>query len=146
MGHWVGSVWFWATLGLVLLAAEAILPGAFLLWLGLAAGVVAALLWLMPDMGMTAQWSAFAVLALLLVGIGWRLRKPHTLESDDPLLNQRAARLVGRVLPLTQAIVNGRGQIRIDDAYWTVEGPELPVGTPVRIVAADIMLLRVVPV
>lgn len=144
--NWVGTVWFWAASALVLLAAEALLPGAFLIWLGLAAGVMAVLLWLMPDMGMTAQWIVFAVLALASVGIGWKLRGQRSSESGDPLLNQRAAQLVGRVLPLTQAIVNGRGQVRIDDAYWTVEGPELPVGTPVRVVGAETMLLRVVPV
>ena len=46
-------------------------------------------------------------------------------------------------MPLEQAIVAGRGRVQIADAFWTVEGPALPVGTPVRVVAVDGMLLKV---
>ena len=141
---WIGSTWFWAGLALALFAAEALLPGAFLLWLGLAAAALAAIRLVLPDMGLIAQSILFAILAMASVGIGWKLRGRHAPRSDSPLLNRRSAQLVGRVLPLTRAIENGRGQVRIDDAYWTVEGPDLPVGTPVRVVAAETMLLRVV--
>ncbi|PZO77934.1 MAG: hypothetical protein DI629_13420, partial [Mesorhizobium amorphae] len=35
--------WFWVLLGLVLLAAEILAPGVFLLWIGIAALLVGAL-------------------------------------------------------------------------------------------------------
>ena len=41
------------------------------------------------------------------------------------------------------AIENGRGIVRLDDSIWTVEGPDLPVGTQVLIVGADGVLLKV---
>ena len=44
---------------------------------------------------------------------------------------------------LDQAIDRGRGRIRLDDAFWTVEGPDLPAGTPVRVIAVDGMVLKV---
>lgn len=143
---WVGTVWFWLGLGLVLLAAEALLPGAFLLWLGFAATALALIVWVFPGMGMLGQSIVFAVLALTSVGIGWKLRSRRVWRSDSPLLNQRSAQLVGRTQPLTRAIVNGRGQVQVDDAYWVVEGPDLPEGTVVRIVSAETMVLRVVPI
>lgn len=93
---WVGTVWFWLGLGLVLLAAEALLPGAFLLWLGFAATALALIVWIFPGMGMLGQSIVFAVLALTSVGIGWKLRSRRVWPSDSPLLNQRSAQLVGR--------------------------------------------------
>ena len=36
-------------------------------------------------------------------------------------------------------------RVQIADALWDVSGPDLPVGTPVRVVGADGMTLRVVP-
>jgi len=143
---WIDAPWFWAGLGLALLAAEAVAPGAFLLWLGFAAVAMVPIVLVFPGMGLVGQAIVFAILAMASVGVGWKLRRRHPQRSTNPLLNRRASQLVGRTLPLTQAVVNGRGQVRIDDAYWTVEGPDLPEGATVRIVAADTMLLRVVPV
>jgi membrane protein implicated in regulation of membrane protease activity len=51
--------------------------------------------------------------------------------------------LIGRVVPLERAIVNGQGRVQIADAYWDVTGPDLPAGATVRIVAADGMTLKV---
>jgi hypothetical protein len=33
--------------------------------------------------------------------------------------------------------------VKIDDAFWTVEGPDLPVGMRVRVVAVNGMTLKV---
>ena len=131
---------------MALFAAEALLPGAFLLWLGFAAAALALILVLLPDLGLVTQCIVFALLALASAGLGWKLRGQRVERNDSPLLNRRSAQLVGRTLPLVQPIINGRGQVRIDDAYWVVEGPDLPLGAKVRVIAADTMLLRVVPV
>ena len=48
-------------------------------------------------------------------------------------------------MPLERAIVQGRGRVQIADAYWDVNGPDLPAGTQVRIVGADGMTLVVEP-
>lgn len=44
------------------------------------------------------------------------------------------------------AIVDGRGRLKVDDTIWLVAGPDLPVGTHVRIIGADNTVLRVEPV
>jgi len=59
------------------------------------------------------------------------------------LLNRRAEQLIGRVVVLDQAIANGVGRARIDDAFWVVAGPDLPAGSRVRVVAVDGMTLKV---
>jgi membrane protein implicated in regulation of membrane protease activity len=70
----------------------------------------------------------------------FRVKEP---KSDQPALNLRAAALVGRVVRLDRAIVDGRGRVQIADAFWDVSGPELPAGASVRIVGADAMTLQV---
>ena len=44
---------------------------------------------------------------------------------------------MGRVVPLERAIEAGSGRVKIGDAFWTVQGPDLPAGTPVRVVGTD---------
>ncbi|HEU4814239.1 MAG TPA: NfeD family protein [Xanthomonadaceae bacterium] len=143
MGALVASPWFWWGLALALLAAEALAPGAFMLWLGFAAAGTA-LIAMMTPMPVDAQWMLFAVLSLLSVLIGWQLRRRHPPgETDQPLLNRRGAQLVGQVHVLESAIVDGRGRMKIGDAYWTALGPDLPAGTRVRVLDADGGALRV---
>lgn len=142
---WLSTPWFWAGLALALMAAEALAPGAFLLWLGVAAAVMVPVSLVLPGLSVTTQAIVFAVLAMASVAVGWKLRGRRAQHNTAPLLNRRSSQLVGRILPLTQAIAGGRGQVHADDSYWVVEGPDLPQGTRVRVVAADAMTLRVVP-
>jgi membrane protein implicated in regulation of membrane protease activity len=65
--------------------------------------------------------------------------------SDQPLLNRKSEQLIGKVLPLHQAIVNGQGRVKLGDALWTVDGPDLPAGTQVRVIGATSMILKVEP-
>lgn len=65
-------------------------------------------------------------------------------SSDEPGLNARGAREVGRTVVLDQPIVAGRGRIRMHDSVWTVEGPDLPAGATVRIIARRSAVLVVV--
>ena len=135
----------WAVAALLLIAAETMAPGIFLLWLGLAAGVMFFVVWLVPGLDPLWQALAFVLLSFASIGIYIRFFKDRGAASDRPLLNKRGEQLVGRVLPLHEAIVNGQGRVKLGDALWTVEGPDLPTGTQVRVVGATSMTLRVVP-
>ncbi|HOC10383.1 MULTISPECIES: NfeD family protein [Thermomonas] len=133
----------WAAFALVLIAAEVLAPGAFMLWMGLAAGVVFLAVWLLPGIPLLAQVAGFVVLSFISIQVyrtWFRKREP---DSDQPALNKRTAALVGRVVLLDRAIVNGRGRVQIADAYWDVTGPDLPAGAEVRIIGGDAMSLQV---
>ena len=133
----------WAALGLLLIAAETLAPGAFLLWMGLAAAAVFLGVLLVPGIPVLAQAAAFVVLSFVTIQVYRKWFRKAARQSDQPLLNRRAAQAIGRVAELDQAIDRGRGRIRLDDAFWTVEGPDLPAGTPVRVIAVDGMVLKV---
>lgn len=134
---------FWAIGALVLFAAEAMVPGAFMLWFGFAAVAMAVVVLVAPGLGWLAQAVLFSILALISVAVYRRWFRGKGRQSDKPLLNRRAEQLVGNVAVLDQAIEGGRGRVKIDDAFWTVEGPDLPVGVRVRVIAVNGMTLKV---
>ena len=133
----------WAAIALLLFAAEAMAPGAFMLWMGFAATVVFVGVLLIDGVPVLAQVAAFILLSFISIQIYRRWFRRNEPQSDRPHLNQRANTLVGHVANLDQAIVNGRGRVQIADAFWVVEGADLPAGTPVRVVAVDGMVLKV---
>ena len=136
----------WGGLALLLIAAETLAPGVFMLWLGLAAAVVFALLLVVPGIPPIWQAIAFVLLAFVSIMVYVKFFRDKERPSDQPLLNRRAEQLIGRVVTLEQAISAGVGRAKVDDAFWVVAGPDLPAGTPVRVVAVDGMTLKVQPV
>ncbi|MBW8373707.1 NfeD family protein [Stenotrophomonas sp.] len=133
----------WGALALVLFAAEALAPGAFMLWIGIGAAAVFVLVAVFADVPLLWQVVAFVVLSVVSIQCYRRWGRSHDRQSDQPLLNRRAEQLIGRVVVLDQAIVAGKGRVKIDDAFWVVAGPDLPVGNPVRVVAVEGMTLKV---
>lgn len=125
--------WTWWIAAAVLGIFELLAPGIFFIWLAAAAAVVGGLL-LVVDLSLTAQIALFAVLSFVAVMASRRWFARHPPISDRPLLNQRARTYVGRSFALEQAIVNGRGKLRIGDTLWLASGPDLPVGTSVRVI------------
>ena len=135
----------WAALAVVLFAAEALVPGAFMLWMGVAAAVVFLAVWAIGDMPVLVQVVLFVVLSFVSIQIYRTWFRKRARPSDQPLLNRRAEQLVGRVVLLDQAIVNGNGRAKVDDAFWAVTGVDSPAGSSVRVVAVDGMTLKVQP-
>lgn len=132
--------WSWWVLGLVLLAAEVVAPGVFLVWIGIAAiltGALSLMLWEAGFWVWQAQLVFFAVLSVVAVVLGRRFLARSGSTTDEPLLNQRGARLIGRTAVLEQPIVEGRGRIRLDATTWPVNGPDLPAGSRVKVTGSS---------
>ena len=132
--------WNWMLLGFILLALEILVPGVFLLWIGIAAILTGALslqLWDWSAWTWQVQVLVFLALSLISAYVGKRLMDARRdQETDEPFLNRRAEQLVGRTAALEEAIQNGHGRIRLGDTIWRVAGPDLPAGTRVRVIAA----------
>ncbi|HZP65357.1 MAG TPA: NfeD family protein [Rudaea sp.] len=134
----------WWLLALVLIAAELLQPGFFMLWIGIAAAVMGVVLLVAPEMSFGYQAVLFVLLALASCYVYWRfVRSVAEAPSDRPLLNRRAEQLVGRRYTLETPIVNGQGKARVGDSLWLVEGPELPAGATVEVVGVDGTTLKV---
>jgi membrane protein implicated in regulation of membrane protease activity len=134
----------WWILALVLIGAELLAPGYFLIWIGFAAAVLGVVTFFVPELAFLAQAVLFAALALVSCFIYWRfVRKVVNESSDQPLLNRRAEQFIGNRYTLDTAIVGGRGKVRIGDSPWLAEGPDLPAGSMVEVVAVVGSTLRV---
>ncbi|MBC2772267.1 NfeD family protein [Rhizobium sp. AQ_MP] len=132
--------WSWWVLGMLLLAAELVMPGVFLVWIGLGAiltGALSLLLWEAGFWTWQVQSLVFAASAIIFTLIGRRFFSSLEAASDEPLLNQRGASLVGRTAVLAEPIREGRGRIRLDDTFWVVSGPDLPAGARVRVASSN---------
>ena len=124
--------WMWWIVAAILSIVELIVPGIFFVWLAAAAAIVGVLVLVFP-IPLMAQIALFAVLSVIAVWISRRWFKRHPIESDAPLLNQRVRSYIGHSFTLEQAIVNGRGKLKIGASQWLASGPDLPVGAKVRV-------------
>lgn len=134
--------WAWLIAAAVLAIAELVVPGAFLIWIGAAALVTGVLTLLLP-IAPVVQGVIFAAATIASIQVGGRMLQRHPIKSDDPLLNDRVARLIGEHVVVTSAIVQGRGRVRVGDGEWAAYGPDLPVGAHVRVTGGDATVLTV---
>jgi membrane protein implicated in regulation of membrane protease activity len=143
MENLVGNYGWWL-LALVLIGAEVLVPGYFMLWIGIAAGVMGVLTFVLPAMSALVQAIVFALLAIASCAVYWRFVRPLAeLRNDQPLLNRRGARMIGRRVVVVEPIVNGRGKVRVGDGAWLAEGPDLPAGQEVEVTGCEGTTLKV---
>jgi hypothetical protein len=145
MAEWLDSIsthWFWLSLGLMLGVAEMVAPGFFLMWLGLAAIIVGVLDYFVP-ITVAYQVALFAILSVLTVFAGKKFLQENPIETTDPKLNDRGARLTGEIVTVVEAITNGNGRVKVGDTEWSARGADAGVGARVRVTGADGAVLLV---
>lgn len=138
------AFWHWLVFGVLLMALEVFVPAMLVMWFGFGAIMTGLLLWLIPDMGLSWQLLIFAVVSGISV-LGWRKSRfrEENISSDSPDLNNRLHSHIGKEYVLTEAIINGRGTMRVGDTAWRVTGEDLPSGTRVRVTGVDGVLFTV---
>ncbi len=132
MAQWVG----WMVFAVVLAIGEIVLPGIFLIWIAIAAAITGGIALLAPGMSLPVETLIFALLCLAATWAGRRWYRDNPVESSDPMLNDRAARLVGRQVTVVEPIVDGEGRVRLDDGTWNAVGPDAPMGARMVVLAA----------
>ena len=127
----------------ILLAVEMLGTAGYLLWCGIAAIITGILAWLLP-IGWDIQGICFALLTLSAAFVWWRwLNRPCGTPAENRL-NQRGQQLIGQRLILDNALINGRGNVRLADSSWpVVADSDYPAGTVVTVIAIDGITLRV---
>jgi membrane protein implicated in regulation of membrane protease activity len=136
--------WLWMIGGILLLIAEVIAPGFFLVFIGVAALATGAFT-LLFDMPLPFQLILFTIYALVAVMIGRKVYSNQAVDSTDPLLNDRAARLLGKSVTVIESVDEHSGRVRVGDSEWSARGGPGRPGERVRITGVDGNCLLVEP-
>ena len=133
--------WWWLAAAIVLAIAELVVPGAFLIWVaaGAALTAVAALLLGVP---LAFQFVLFGLFSVASVYLGRRFYG-NAVESSDPLLNDRAARLVGRSVSVVTSVNAHGGRVRVGDGEWNARGGPAEPGEHVLVTSVEGNFLHV---
>ena len=128
--------WLWLIGAVVLAALELVVPGVFLLWIGVAAALTGVLA-LVFDLPLGVELVIFAGLAVLSGAVGRRWYRSNPVISTAPLLNDRASQLVGQVVTAITPIDPAGGRVRVGDGVWTARGGPAPQGAQVRVIGHE---------
>lgn len=142
---WLQTVpphWLWIGVGLILAAMELVAPGVYIIWIAIPALITGTATGLM-GLGFPAQIALFLVSSVVSVAAGRRYFINRPIISDDPLLNQKGARLIGEQAVVTTALVGGAGRVKLGDSEWSARGPDLDVGARVRVTGTSGTVLLV---
>jgi inner membrane protein len=136
--------WLWLIGGVVLLIAEIIAPGFFLLFIG-AAAMATGVFTIMFDLGLAPQLALFALYAVIALMVGRKVYANRDVNSSDPLLNDRSARLIGKVVTVVTPVDDHEGRVRVGDSEWSARGGPAAAGDHVRITGVEGNCLLVEP-
>ena len=139
MMAWIEALdahWAWLILAAALATAEVLVPGFFLIWFALAAFATGLIALFLP-VPVAIQLVLFALFAVVSVYAGRRWFKMNPIESADPKLNDRGARMIGEIVTVVETIEAGGGRVKIGDSVWSAKGPDTAIGAKERICALD---------
>ncbi len=142
----IGAAGAWLIAALVLGIAELAAPGIFFVFLAIAAAVTGIALLALPELPIAVQLASFAVWSTVTVLIGRRWYRDYPVAGADPMLNDRSARMVGQIVIVETAIVDGRGRVLVGDGSWPARGDDAAAGTRVRITRVADGVADVTPV
>lgn len=140
------SHWYWLSAAAILLILEIVIPGIFLVWLGLGAALVGLFLLMVPTAGLAWQLLALAISTGIAVGLGltWQKRQ---LRKQPAGLNQGLEGFIGDMARVSQPFQHGQGRIHLEDSTYAAisSSHQLAQDLPVKVVAVQHGMLVVEP-
>ncbi|HET9664360.1 MAG TPA: NfeD family protein, partial [Burkholderiales bacterium] len=134
-------------LGIVLMLLELAVPSFFLVWFGLGALIVGALMVVLPSVPFAFQILAWTAASLLFVWLWFKVFKPNLYKSRAGMAR---GSLIGEVGLVTRDIrPYEKGQIRFqkpilgEEVWESVSEEEIRVGERVRVLEVEGNTLKV---
>ncbi|WP_108809775.1 NfeD family protein [Sphingorhabdus sp. Alg231-15] len=136
----------WLTLAALLALAEIFVPGVFLIWVA-AAAAVTGIASTFIELTLAGQLTLFGLSTIASVLLGRRWYLTNVVKSEDPLLNDRAARMIGTTVTVVKPVNATSGRVKVADGIWSARGPDLKKGETARIVdvADGVLILEEMP-
>ena len=136
--------WLWAIGGVLLLIAELLAPGFFLLFIG-AAAIATGVFTLLFDLGIAPQLVLFAVYSALAVLLGKRFYAQPDSTDQQLGLNEPSKRMIGKSVLVVDPVDEHGGRVRVGDGEWTARGGPAAVGERVIVTGVEGNCLTVEP-
>jgi membrane protein implicated in regulation of membrane protease activity len=139
------SPWWWVALGVGLGALEMVVVSFVLIWPGMAAIIMALILWVAPPIQGELQVAIFAVLSIALMFIGRGYLKRFGDGEPETNLNSRTQQMVGKKAKVVDFNL-GDGHVEVNGLRWPAEWPKgesAEINQVVRIIAANGMSVQV---
>lgn len=136
--------WIWAIAGVVLLIAEVLAPGFFLLFIG-GAAVATGVFTLLFDLGIVPQLILFAVYSTLAVMLGKRFYAQPDAPDQQLALNEPSKRMIGKSVLVVDPVDEYGGRVRVGDGEWSARGGPAAAGERVVVTGVDGNCLTVEP-
>ncbi|MDD2833339.1 MAG: NfeD family protein [Methylotenera sp.] len=144
----IEPVWFWAVLGIVLIAFEILAIGTlYVLWFGLAALCLSFATWLAPELPYTVQFIAFAILSASSL---WVWKKYDKKTDKNFAIGQSRGEEIGRIGIVkkptgpTQTGMIHFAQGLMGSREWTAISDEvIETGSSAQVVAVEGNILRI---
>jgi inner membrane protein len=128
--------WIWAIAGILLLIAEIIAPGFFLIFVG-AAAVLTGLFTLLFDLGTAPQLALFAIYSIVAVMLGKRWYAEPRGFDQRHAINEPAMRLIGRTVTVVTDVDEHAGRVRVGDGEWNARGGPATAGERVTVTGVE---------
>jgi inner membrane protein len=100
---------------------------------------------IMFHLGLAPQVALFALYAVIALMVGRKVYANRDVNSSDPLLNDRSARLIGKVVTVVTPVDDHEGRVRVGDSEWSARGGPAAAGDHVRITGVEGNCLLVEP-
>ena len=136
--------WIWAIGGVVLLIAELLAPGFFLLFIG-AAAIATGAFTLLFDLGIAPQLVLFALYSALAVMLGKRFYAQPDTPDQQLGLNDPSKRMIGKSVVVVDPVDEHGGRVRVGDGEWNARGGPAAVGERVFVTGVEGNCLIVEP-
>lgn len=139
--------WHWAVLGIGLVVAELAVPAFFIIWFGLGALLVALLLFIAPQLGLTAQILVWTIASAGMVVLWFRLFKPHLHKtrvgmSDSNVIGETGL-LIRAVEPFEKGKVRFQKPLVGSEVWDCISDETIQSGERVKVVAVEGSFLKV---
>jgi hypothetical protein len=139
--------WHWFVLGIVLMLLELAVPAFFLVWFGLGALIVGALVAVYSSAPFALQVLAWTAFSLFFVWLWFKVFKPNIYKSRAGMAR---GSLIGEVGLVTRDIrPYEKGKVRFqkpilgDEVWESVADEEIRVGQRVRVLEVEGNTLKV---
>jgi inner membrane protein len=130
--------WHWVVFGVLLMLSEIPLTTFFVLWFGVAAIIVGAIVFFVPDISLSWQIFSWTLLSSLLAVAWFKYLKPLSIDRTKAGLSREAiVGEVGQVISVPNE--KRRGRLRFpapilgDDEWQIISSDSLAVGDRVRV-------------